>query len=100
MHSSHCGTTKTRVLLNELYFWPGMSCDAKNMIEACKECQQYSPSQPHQEWQETPCQSPMEQVGVDLFKFEGNPYVAMMDRQIHGFPILCKIEVNSHQGYR
>ena len=37
-HKSHCGMAKTKMLLNELYYWPGINCDAKNMIESCSEC--------------------------------------------------------------
>ena len=79
-HGSHSGISKTRALLNEIYYWPGMNSDAKNMVESCPECQKFMPSLPKQPWMETTCDTPMQQVGVDLFEFGGVMYVAMMGR--------------------
>ena len=79
-HGSHSGLAKTRTLLNELYYWPGMNRDAKTLVEACRECQRYADSVPKQPWKETPCSLPMEKVGVDLFEHGGKQYLAMMNR--------------------
>ena len=38
--------------MKELYYWPGMTSDIRNMVEACRECQRMQPSQTKQEWKE------------------------------------------------
>ena len=90
-HGSHSGITKTRELMRELYFWPGMGNDVRNMVEACGECQRMLPSTPKQEWMERRSERPMEQVGVDLFEFQGRDYLAMIDRY-SGFLFFHKLK--------
>ena len=46
VHTSHIGKNKTYELCRLLYFWPGMFNDISQMVNQCKPCNVYKPSQP------------------------------------------------------
>ena len=45
LHLGHAGEDKTLKLVQQLYFWHGMSNDIKTVIFNCNECQTRRPSQ-------------------------------------------------------
>ena len=87
LHIPHCGITKTRQAAADLYYWPGMSTEIKNMIDTCELCQVTRPSQPQEKPTTRKADYPMEQVGVDLCQYRGKNFLIMVDRY-SGFPFI------------
>ena len=46
LHSSHAGINKTYDIARQLYFWPGMLNDIKQLIEKCQACRIHKLSLP------------------------------------------------------
>ena len=90
LHLSHSGICKTRERAKQLYFWPGISNDIKNMIESCDQCQLVRPSLPKDKLVETKASSPMEALSADLFQAVGKQYLVMVDRY-SGFPWVSEL---------
>ena len=90
LHKSHCGFVKSKKLAQELYFWPHMARDIKNMVEGCPQCLRVSPSQQCEPLLPSVAQIPMEMVGVDLFQLEGKQFLCMVDR-FSGFPFVAAL---------
>jgi hypothetical protein len=58
LHTSHSGITRTRSLARKLYFWPRMSTQIADLINACDKCQNLRPSlksEPLQNLPKTTC---------------------------------------------
>ena len=85
LHLPHAGLSKMRQNAAELFFWPGMNADIKNLVESCTACQEIRPSQPQEPIQFGLSEEPMDQVGVDLLQAKGHHYLVMVDRY-SGFP--------------
>lgn len=91
LHISHSGIYKTKKLAQQLYFWPGINRDIKEMIDACSVCQELQPSQPLDELQPfTPALQPMEKISIDIFECAGKHYLVMVDR-FSGFPMVKQL---------
>ena len=91
LHLSHQGFDKTYKLARELYFWPGMNSDLKNIISNCHPCQEMRPSLPKECTEtETHAKLPMEQLGLDLFDWAGKSYLVCVDR-FSGYPFVFKM---------
>ena len=82
LHISHSGITKTRKAAQQLYFWPGMSNDIKQMVENCEECLKLLPSQSQEPiiQSKEECNGPMSHVSTDLFELDDYHYLVMVDR--------------------
>ena len=81
LHASHQGITKTKLLAQQNYFWPGMNSDIKNKIDACDVCQKFRPSHSREPLApREPAVFPMQEVSTDLFEHAGKSYVTMVDR--------------------
>ena len=39
----HLGICRTQNLVNERYFWPGMTQDIKDYVKACAHCRRHQP---------------------------------------------------------
>ena len=79
LHISHPSISKARKVVQQLYFWPGMSNAIKQAVGTCPECQTMLPSQQKEPLHETPITYLMEQVSIDLFKWGGHHYLVMVD---------------------
>ena len=40
LHSSHCGQSKMLEYAQQLYFWPGMTLDVRQLVDTCDSCQE------------------------------------------------------------
>ena len=81
LHSdSHGGITKMRVLARETVFWPGISKDILDLVNACPVCQEFQASLPKEPLQTQFALFPMEQIGTDLFQWHGKDFLATVDR--------------------
>ena len=79
LHKGHCGFIKTKQLLQELYFWPNMVNELKQLIAKCDQCAKFAPSQRHEPLLQTNGTFPFEKVGVDLFQANGKHYLVLID---------------------
>ena len=80
LHLPHQGQVKTKKAAQLLYYWPGMNSDIANLVNSCEACQRLRPSIPNEPLVLSSSDFPMQQVGVDLFHFASNEYLAMVDR--------------------
>ena len=87
LHIPHAGITRTQQLARERYFWHGMSSQVKALCTKCEQCQRFLPSQQLDEPQILECSQPMEQLGADIFYYEGKNYLAVVDK--YSFWLWC-----------
>jgi hypothetical protein len=81
LHRGHCGLVKTTKLARQLYYWPAMASDIKNLVARCAACQELRPSQPGDALRPIPAPSePMEAVATDLCELDGKDYIVLVDR--------------------
>jgi hypothetical protein len=93
LHRSHAGVAKTAESARQLYFWPKMNDQIKDMIDACKRCQFYKLSKQKQEQiQQTQFKDlyPMAEVGTDLFEAGKHHFLIVVDRY-SGFPLVARL---------
>ena len=80
LHMGHSGITKTRRLARQLYYWPYMSRDIKDLISKCVACQDHLPHHPPLPLIQTNTSRPLESTSADLFSLRGKSYLAFADR--------------------
>jgi len=91
LHQSHSGQVKTKKLAQQLYYWPGMTNNIRQMIEACSLCQELRPSLPKEPlMMSPPAELPMSHVATDLFSYAGKSWLVMVDRY-SGFPFVKQL---------
>lgn len=89
IHVSHMGLEKTKNYVRDVIFWPGLYNDLKTFIETCEICQKFKPSNarepliPH----EMPSH-PWEKIGCDLFEFDKNIYLLLVDYYSRFFEVV------------
>ena len=78
--SSHMGTESCLRRVREYIFWPGMSAEIKQQVEAGEICRTFEMSQQKQTLMphEVPSR-PWEKVGTDLFEFKNKSYPITVD---------------------
>ena len=78
--SSHMGTESCLRRVREYIFWPGMSAEIKQQVEAGEICRTFEMSQQKQTLvpHEVPSR-PWEKVGTDLFEFKNKSYPITVD---------------------
>ena len=84
IHSSHLGVVKCKQRARDVLFWPQMGKDIEEEIPkctACLECQSSNPREPL--FSEKPVSKPWESVSSDLFKWEGEDYLLIVDSYSH-----------------
>ena len=88
LHAGHLGEEKTLLRARQLVFWPNMTEDLKQVVRACKPCQESRPSIqkepmiPH----DVPAQ-PWETIGIDFFEWNGGNYLIVAD-YFSKFPVI------------
>ena len=80
LHAQHMGTSRTRALASQLYFWPGYSKQIKDLTETCEQCVAFLPSQPHEPLLQTVALQPFEAMAADLCELQGKHYMILVDR--------------------
>ena len=91
LHADHQGTTKTQIKVRRCVYWDGLSKAIDQMVSSCQACNELQNAQqkepllqhevPHHPW---------EAVGTDLFHFEGDEYITVIDYWSK-FPVVRKI---------
>ena len=80
LHSSHMGTESCLRQAREYIFWPGMSAEIKQQVEASDICRTYETSQ--QKETLMPHEVPLctwEKVVTDIFEFKNKSYLVTVD---------------------
>ena len=88
IHASHMGVESCLRRARECVFWPGMSGEVKQLIEACETCRKYQISQPRESLMphEVPTR-PWQKVGVDLFEMHKKEYLVCVDYYSNFFEV-------------
>ncbi|KAG1667762.1 hypothetical protein GQR58_018270 [Nymphon striatum] len=82
---------KNKTTRTTLHYWPGMNASIKTLIEGCRTCLEFLPSQSQEPFLERTIPNvPMTHVGVDLFDAVGKTYIVMVDRY-GGYLFVSKI---------
>ena len=86
LHASHQGMERTLRRARQAVYWPAMTSDIKNMIEACEQCQIRRPSQPAEPQISEPTPSrPFQEIAADYCEIRGKHFLVMTDR-LSGWP--------------
>ena len=79
-HRSHQGLQACLQRAREVFFWPGMSAQLKELIDKCSICQSIKPEQASEPLQPHPVPNrPWQRVASDLFIFENRNYLVLVD---------------------
>ena len=79
IHEGHLGISKCRERAKTAVWWPGMSRDIERFVDKCPECATKRPT-PTEPLSPTALpERPWQKVATDLFQFEKNDYVLIVD---------------------
>ena len=79
-HKSHQGLQACLRIAREVFFWPRMSAQLKDLIDKCSICQSVKPEQASEPLQPHPVPDrPCQRVAIDLFTFENRNYLVLVD---------------------
>ena len=79
-HKSHQGLQACLRIAREVFFWPRMSAQLKDLIDKCSICQSVKPEQASEPLQPHPVPDrPWQRVATDLFTFENRNYLVLVD---------------------
>jgi len=79
MHSSHLGKAKTLSQARDISYWPGMSCQLKDVISACGICITYQrKSQKEPLIPYSVPDQPWSKLGANLFELQGKQYLVIV----------------------
>lgn len=92
LHLAHQGLRKTIREARNLYYWPNQKVDVTNMVQQCRECQKFQPSQQSQPLIQTFAETALEKVSTDLFQLEGGGTFHGSSRSLQWLPICCSNE--------
>ena len=90
LHIQHTGQNKTYQNAKQLYFWPSMKNEIKQIVESCPKCVRMLPSQSAEEQIQTVTSRPMEAISVDLGQQNGDHFLIGADRY-SGWPFVTKL---------
>lgn len=80
IHIGHLGIEKCRQRARQSVYWPGMNNDIEELVSRCGICQERRDSNGKEPMIPTPIPSrPWQIVGSDLFQWEGESYLAIVD---------------------
>ena len=94
LHKAHSGISKTYATAVQLYYWPGMKNCIKTFLSSRKICIKHSPSQarpPVTGTAPSAAQSPMNDLGIDLFDALGKKWLAILCR-FSGYAWLSQLQ--------
>ena len=81
LHQGHQGIAKTRQLVQETVFWPGISSDILSTVAACHQCEEARPSLPAEPTISTPViPVPFAEIAAGVFDYAGRKFLVVIDR--------------------
>ena len=90
LHAAHQGIHRIQQRARRSVFWPGISNEIKQIVEACSACQEKLPSQPKEPLMSDAKPSrPFEEVSSDLFTIGGKHFLVYVCR-LSGYPLLAE----------
>ncbi|MCG7876437.1 MAG: RNase H-like domain-containing protein [Candidatus Thiodiazotropha endolucinida] len=88
LHESHFGIEKTCNLAKDIMFWVGMNAEIRDFISKCGICNEHrSSNQKEPMIPSTISELPWQVVGTDLFTWNGNNYVLVVDYMSRFFEV-------------
>ena len=88
LHESHFGKEKTCNLAKDVMFWQGMNAQIKDYVPKCGICNELkSSNQKEPMILSTISELPWKVVGTDLFSWNGNNYVLVVDYMFRYFEV-------------
>lgn len=91
LHASHLGQTRTLARARQCVFWPNITNDIRNKIQACEKCATRLASQAKEPMiQETKPEWPFQMAGADLCSYGGQEYLVYVDK-LSGYCRLWKL---------
>lgn len=95
LHYNHLGIEKTLLRARELVYWPFMSKEITNVIKSCPACLVYQNSNTKEPMasEEIP-DRPWHTVAADLFRFEGQEYLLIVDYYSR-YPEVCCLKYDT-----
>ena len=94
IHYSHLGLTKCKLHAKLVVYWPGLNDQLEQLVLNCQLCLKYSRSKKKSDTYSTLGQEvpifPWTKVATDLFHFEGNSYILLVDYTSR-FPVMRKL---------
>ena len=91
IHQGHCGIQKSWETAKQLYYWPTLKNDLKQLIDRYVPCQRMRPSLPKEPIITTMAEYPMQKTSADLFQVGSVHYLVMVDRY-SGYPLVSKLQ--------
>ena len=80
VHGTHLGIVKCKERAREDLYWPGMSAQLEDKVKDCTTCHDYAPAQQKEPLIPNPVPDlPWEIVASDMFAFEGEHYLLLVD---------------------
>ena len=68
--AAHQGQRHSIALMQECFWWPGMTCDLRNRIKKCSRCRKYEAAPPVVPMKPLTCSGPGELLHVDFTSIE------------------------------
>ena len=68
--AAHQGQRRSIALMQERFWWPGMTCDLRNCIKKCSRCRKYEAAPPVVPMKPLTCSGPGELLHVDFTSIE------------------------------
>ena len=94
IHDSHLGLTKCKLCAKQAVYWPGLNDQLEQLVLNCQLCLKYSRSKKKPDTYSTLGQEvpifPWTKVATNLFHFEGNSYLLLVDYTSR-FPVVRKL---------
>ena len=88
VHAGHLGETKCLLLARQSVYWPGMTADIRQLVKSCATCNRHQPDKPKLPLLQPDMPSrPWEKIGADLFHFQGQVYLMIVDYYSR-FPVI------------
>ena len=87
LHQGHQGIVKTRALARSTVWWPGLSKDVASVVQSCPECELYRREHPQPLIPTPTPRSEWTHVASDLFEWEGEDYLLIVDYYSRWFEI-------------
>lgn len=80
IHEGHLGIQRCQSLAKDIVFWPNINNDIKNIVTDCETCMRHRLSQPKEPLQPHEIHPiPWYKVGTDLFEFNKQMYLLVVD---------------------
>lgn len=95
LHQGHQGIVKTRGFARSTVWWPGLSKDIATLVQCCPECELYRREHPQPLIPTPTPRKEWTQVASDLFEWQGENYLLIIDYFSRWFEICHLSSISS-----